>query len=36
MTSHVEMVLANRFQMLEFGAGGRSSGYSLVMIHYRL
>lgn len=36
MTSHVELVLINRFQMLEFGAGGLSSGYSLLQLHYRL
>ncbi len=35
-TSHVEVILTNRFQMLELGAGGNSSGYSLLQLHYRL
>jgi hypothetical protein len=35
-TSHVELLLVNRVQMLEFGAGGLSSGYSLLQLHYRL
>lgn len=36
MTSHVELLLTNRFQALAFGADGQSSGYSLLQIHYRL
>lgn len=35
-TSHVELMLTNRYQVLEFGAGGLSSGYSLFQLHYRL
>jgi hypothetical protein len=35
-TSHIELVALNRLQMLEFGAGGLTSGYSLLQIHYRL
>ncbi len=35
-TSHIELLLTNRFQMLELGAGGLSSGYSLLQVHYRL
>ncbi|MGE5181364.1 MAG: hypothetical protein ACM31C_04860 [Acidobacteriota bacterium] len=35
-TSHVELLLTNRLQMLELGAGGQSSGYSLLQLHYRL
>ena len=35
-TSHVELILTNRFQMLELGEGGNSSGYSLLQVHYRL
>ncbi|MEO6775676.1 MAG: hypothetical protein ABI467_22130 [Kofleriaceae bacterium] len=35
-TSHVELILTNRFQMLAFGADGESSGYSLLQLHYRL
>jgi hypothetical protein len=36
LTSHVELLLINRFQMLELGEGGVSSGYSLLQLHYRL
>ncbi len=36
MTSHVELILTNRLQMLELGEGGISSGYSLLQFHYRL
>lgn len=36
MTSHVEMLLTNRFQMQAFGADGPNSGYSLLQVHYRL
>jgi hypothetical protein len=35
-TSHIELLLVNRFQMLELGEGGLSSGYSLLQLHYRL
>lgn len=35
-TSHLELLLANRFEMLAFGADGYSSGYSLLQVHYRL
>jgi hypothetical protein len=35
-TSHIELLLTNRFQMLELGEGGLSSGYSLLQLHYRL
>lgn len=36
MDSHLEIVLNTRFEMLAFGNGGRSSGYSLLQLHYRL
>lgn len=36
VTSHLELLLTNRFQMLAFGADGESSGYSLLQVHYRL
>jgi hypothetical protein len=35
-TSHIELALMNRLQMVEFGAGGLTSGYVLAMLHYRL
>jgi hypothetical protein len=35
-TSHVELLVTNRLQMLELGAGGLTSGYSLFQLHYRL
>ena len=35
-TSHLELLLTNRIQMLELGEGGYTSGYSLVQAHYRL
>jgi hypothetical protein len=35
-TSHWELLLTNRVQTTAFGAGGGSSGYALVQIHYRL
>jgi hypothetical protein len=35
-TSHIELILTNRFETLEFGAGGPSAGYSLLQVHYRL
>ncbi|MDB4963705.1 MAG: hypothetical protein JWP01_3704 [Myxococcales bacterium] len=36
LTSHVELSLTNRFEMIGLGKGGPSSGYSLVQLHYRL
>ena len=36
MTSHLELVLNARFEMIAFGAGGPSAGYSLLQLHYRL
>lgn len=36
MSSHLELVLTNRLQMLAFGADGRTSGYTLLQAHYRL
>jgi hypothetical protein len=35
-TSHLELLLTNRFQTLAFGADGKPSGYSLLQVHYRL
>ena len=35
-TSHIEMILTNRFEMLAFGKGGPSGGYSFLQLHYRL
>lgn len=35
-TSHLELLLTNRFQTLAFGADGGPSGYSLLQVHYRL
>jgi hypothetical protein len=35
-TSHLELILTNRFEMLAFGNGGKSGGYSLIQVHYRL
>jgi hypothetical protein len=35
-TSHLELMLTNRLQNYDFGAGGTGSGYSLLMLHYRL
>jgi hypothetical protein len=35
-TSHLELVLMNHLQMQELGEGGLSSGYSMLMVHYRL
>ena len=35
-SSHAELVLLNHFQMQELGEGGLSSGYALLMLHYRL
>jgi hypothetical protein len=36
LTSHIELLLINRFEMFELGEGGLSSGYSLLQLHYRL
>ena len=35
-TSHLELLLMNHLQLQELGAGGLSSGYSMLMLHYRL
>jgi hypothetical protein len=35
-TSHIELLLTNRFQSLAVGADGPASGYSLLQLHYRL
>jgi hypothetical protein len=35
-TSHWEILFTNRIQSIALGAGGRTSGYSLVQLHYRL
>ncbi len=35
-TSHWELLFTNRIQTIALGAGGSTSGYSLVQIHYRL
>jgi hypothetical protein len=35
-TSHWELLLTNRIQMIALGSGGPTSGYSLVQFHYRL
>jgi hypothetical protein len=36
MTSHLELVLNGRFEMLAFGAGGESGSYTMLQAHYRL
>jgi hypothetical protein len=36
MDSHLELLLTNRFEMLDQTRGGRSGGYSLIQAHYRL
>ena len=36
MDAHTEIVLNTRLEMLAFGNGGRSGGYSLIQLHYRL
>jgi len=36
MDSHLELVLNTRLEMMAFGNGGPTSGYSLVQLHYRL
>ena len=35
-TSHIEGIITGRFEMLAFGSGGRSAGYALAQLHYRL
>jgi hypothetical protein len=35
-TSHIEVLLTNRYEMLAFGKGGPSGAYSLAQLHYRL
>lgn len=35
-TSHFELILSSRVQLIGFGAGGPGSGYSLLQLHYRL
>lgn len=35
-TSHLELLLTNRVQTLQLGAGGRTAGYSLLQLHYRI
>lgn len=35
-TSHVELLWANRVEMLAFGSGGPTGAWSLLMAHYRL
>ncbi len=35
-TSHLELILTNRYEMLAFGNGGPSGAYSLLQVHYRL
>lgn len=35
-TSHLELLLTNRYEMLAFGNGGPSGAYSLLQVHYRL
>jgi hypothetical protein len=34
--SHLEFVATTRLQVIDFTSGGRSSGYGLLQIHYRL
>src|SRR5204863_4895244 len=35
-TSHVELALLNRLELIGKGEGGPTGAYSLLMIHYRL
>ena len=35
-TSHLELILTSRFEMVAFGSGGESAAYSLLQVHYRL
>lgn len=35
-TSHLELVLMNRVQTIGLGGGGATSGWSMLMLHYRL
>jgi hypothetical protein len=34
--SHLELILMNRYQMIGFGSGGDSSGFSMLQLHYRI
>ncbi|MFN0250414.1 MAG: hypothetical protein ACKV2T_26275 [Kofleriaceae bacterium] len=36
LTSHVELQLNTRFEMVSFGKGGPSGAYALTQLHYRL
>jgi hypothetical protein len=36
LTSHLELVLNARYEVIGFGQGGPSSGYALGQLHYRL
>jgi hypothetical protein len=35
-TSHIELALDSRLQSYEFGGGGETNGYSLLLLHYRI
>ncbi len=35
-TSHIELILNNRFETIAFGSGGDSGIYSMLQLHYRL
>ena len=35
-TSHIELLLTNRYETLAFGNGGPAGAYSMVQLHYRL
>ncbi|NVB83570.1 MAG: hypothetical protein HOV81_34670 [Kofleriaceae bacterium] len=35
-TSHIELMLTNRLELMDFGNGGPTGAYSLLMAHYRL
>ena len=35
-SSHLELILTNRIEMIAFGKGGPTGGYSLLQAHYRL
>jgi hypothetical protein len=35
-TSHLELLITNRIQTFALGAGGVTSGYSILQVHYRL
>jgi hypothetical protein len=36
LTSHLELQLNTRFEMMSFGKGGPSGAYALTQLHYRL